>query len=107
MARQGYHINPAGYREVLRDRSTQQECLGIAQLFAFQAQASSGGARTYTCDVIPGVNRAHARATTVSEGAAWQELRYHHLQQAVPRRGQWSAKRQEKWRERDARRRNR
>lgn len=63
-----YRINPAGYRAVMRDRSTQAECLGTAQRLALMA-----GGGPYTCDVIPGRNRAHARVTTASDSAFFRE----------------------------------
>lgn len=84
----GYHINPSGYREVLRDYSTQMECLNMAQLIAAQAQIASGGSCTYYCDVIAGLNRAHARATTATTGSAWQERLHHYLSKSVPSKGQ-------------------
>lgn len=88
MASGKYRINPSGYREVLRDYSTQQECLNMAQLFAANAQTASGGSCTYYCDVIAGLNRAHARATTATIGSAWQERLHHYLSKSVPSKGQ-------------------
>ena len=49
MAKAWFHHNEAGYRAVMRDHSTQQECLGVAQSLALSAEASGGG--PYICDV--------------------------------------------------------
>lgn len=95
MAKAWFHHNEAGYRAVMRDHSTQQECLGVAQSLALSAEASGGG--PYICDVVPGVNRAHARATTSGTGAYWREVKTRALSHSIPRGGQWSEKRRQTW----------
>lgn len=92
-----YHINVHGYGEVLNDYHTRQQCLSIAQLIALNARAMGGG--PYRCDVQRGVSRAHARATTASEGAAFQELRTRALSRSLPKGGQMSPMAREKYRE--------
>jgi hypothetical protein len=87
LARDRYVPNvPWGYRAIMRDHSTQMECLGVAQHLAIDAQARGGG--PYYCDVIPGMNRAHARVTTDGWRAFFAERKYRALSKSLPSRGQ-------------------
>lgn len=90
-----FHHSEAGYRSVLRDHSTQAECMGVAQSLALNAEKRGGG--PYRCDVIPGQYRAHARATTATTGAFWREVRTRALSRSIPRKGQWSDSHRTKW----------
>ena len=83
MAKCWFHHNASGYRQVLRDASTQQECLGVAQSLALSAESAGGG--PYVCDVVPGLNRAHARVSTERTWKAFMnEHRTHALKLSVP-----------------------
>lgn len=67
----------SGYRDVMRSRDVQSECLSRARTMA----ATIGGG-PYVCDVIAGQNRAHARVTTSGSDAYWRERKAHYLRNA-------------------------
>ena len=105
MAKCWFHHSESGYQQVLRDHGTQQECLAVAQSIAASAEGRGGG--PYSCDVIPGKNRAHARASTATTGAYWREVKNRALSHSIPRKGQWSDKHRANWRKNYLRRKNR
>lgn len=83
MAKNWFHHSERGYREVMRDYHTRQECLGVAQHLAIGAEAKGGG--PYVCDVIPGLNRAHARVTTERSWKAFKaEKKTKALSRSIP-----------------------
>lgn len=91
-----FYRTPAGYRAVMRSAEIQDVCLDYVRTIGTAAEGRGGG--PYVYDVIPGQNRAHARAKTASGLAIGRERKYMALSKSVPRKGQWGEKHRENWR---------
>lgn len=91
-----FYRTPAGYRAVMRSAGVQAVCLDYARDIGAAAEGRGGG--PYAYDVIPGQNRAHARAATASGPAIGRERKYGALSKSIPRKGQWGEKHRENWR---------
>lgn len=81
MARNGYRINPSGYREVLRGDDALHACEERASFLAYFARGQSG--TSYAIDSVRGVNRIHTRVSTTGAKDFYREGHYGALRTAL------------------------
>ena len=95
-----FYRTPSGYRAVMRSSEVQGFCLDRARDIGAAATAAGGG--PYRYDVVPGQNRAHARASTDGWPSYFRERKHGALAgglKSMGRDGQMTERARQKWRD--------
>lgn len=82
MAKNRFYPSKQGQIDLRNSPEVQKMLLKVAENVKHKAESFTGGL-SYTTDVQPGENRAHARVTTANEKAYWVQVRTKNLSSAL------------------------